>query len=272
MNYEIKFHAGGGLFSHVGILLENLLQWDRKGILTDSDTVYVNSISHNTRIKYSQLGFNIFDLLLDQDTQKGDITNKLITTEGHPVYLHEFNEKKDDYREISKKYLKLNKGIESYVNGFIDNNFVENMLGVHVRMTDMNHHHPYLGQVSNNHYLEMISKVLVENDFPKIFVASDNFESIEILKKEFGDKIIHNETEFRVDTSTIDSHHQHNVWLHNPKYFIDSFIDSVLLSNCDTTIGRISLFNYGSQSFHWSKIKDYHHIDGDPSYVKDPSL
>jgi|TARA_R110000772_G_scaffold1896_1_gene6467 hypothetical protein len=271
MNYEIKFHVGGGIFSHVMILLENLLQWDRNGDITESDTIYVNSMSNNSTIKFSQIGFNMFDLLLDQETREGDVTH-LITTDIHPVYLNEFNEKKDDYRKISKKYLKLNKDIELYINEFTTNNFTENMLGVHVRMTDLNLHHPYLGQVNNNHYINKINAVLGGNEISKIFVASDNFESIKILKKEFGDRIIHNETEFRVDTSNVDSLNTHFKWSHTKKYFIDSFIDAVLLSNCDTTIGRISLFNYGSQSFHWSKIKDYHHIDGETSKIKDPNL
>ena len=52
MNYEIKFHVGGGIFSHVMILLENLLQWDRNGDITESDTIYVNSMSNNSTIKF----------------------------------------------------------------------------------------------------------------------------------------------------------------------------------------------------------------------------
>ena len=89
MNYEIKFHVGGGIFSHVMILLENLLQWDRNGDITESDTIYVNSMSNNSTIKFSQIGFNMFDLLLDQETREGDVTH-LITTDIHPVYLNEF--------------------------------------------------------------------------------------------------------------------------------------------------------------------------------------
>tara|TARA_R110000796_G_scaffold61077_2_gene141418 strand:- start:59241 stop:60053 length:813 start_codon:yes stop_codon:yes gene_type:complete len=270
MNYEIKFHVAGGIFSYIGILFENLLEWDKTGVLNETDTIYADSRNLINRTTFSQTNFNFFDLILDQNKF---VTGKLVTSRIHPVYLDEFNEKKEDYKRISKKYLRLNKDVESYVNNFINNNFNGKTLGVHVRMTDMNHHHPYLGQVKNNHYLDTISRVLSTGNYDKLFLASDNYESIDLIKEEYGDIVVHNETEFRAVESNVDSFHYHkNVWLNSPKYYSDSFIDAVLLSNCDATIGRASLFNWGSQSFHWGKIKDYYHIEGEVSPIKDPNM
>ena len=120
MNYEIKFHVAGGIFSYIGILFENLLEWDKTGVLNETDTIYADSRNLINRTTFSQTNFNFFDLILDQNKF---VTGKLVTSRIHPVYLDEFNEKKEDYKRISKKYLRLNKDVESYVNNFINNNF-----------------------------------------------------------------------------------------------------------------------------------------------------
>jgi len=276
MKHRIEFHAGGGIFSHIGLLLENLLNWDRNGALSEGDSIYIENRHDQTEFSkrktaLSDIGFNMFDLLFDQG--EPDVSGALLTSLGHPVYLDEFNAKKLDYKEISKKYLKLNNEIESLVNDYINENFDKGkMLGVHVRMTDMNIHHPYLGQVKNSHYLDLISQVIKEENVSKIFVASDNFETLEILKKEFGDMIINYETPYRVDTSYNEERKGTMKWIYEKQFYIDSFIDAVLLSKCDLAIGRISLFNWGAQSFHWSNIEKYFHIDGDKSDIKDPNL
>ena len=270
MNYKISFKFGGGIFSYMGILLENLTQWDKNGLINDTDTIYVDNRNLKDRTVLSQTNINFFDLLLDQDETT---TGNLTSTEIHPVYLHEFNDKKEDYKKISKKYLRLNKDVKAKFEEFVDENFTDKTLGVHVRMTDMNHHHPYLGQVKNQHYLDMISKVMGENDFTKIFVASDNYETIEILKREYGDMIIHYDTDFRFDKSDFDSFDfTKNNWIMKPQFYIDSFMDGLLLSKCNATIGRTSLLNWTSQSFHWGNIENYYHIDGDTSHIKDPNM
>jgi hypothetical protein len=260
MNHRINFNFGGGLFSYMMILLENLSKWDNVGVVNSLDNLYVNNTGRDHRSVLSNIGYNIFDYILEQDLISGGVLN---CVEGHPVYPSEFFTKQDRYKEISKKYLKFNQDILLNINSFVKENFKTNMLGVHIRTTDMNHHHSYLGVVNNKHYLDKIDEVLSNNSFGGIFVASDNYETIKILKKEYGDLVVNYDTNFRSDTSLDDSlKNAMNNWVKTPQFFVDSFIDGMLLSNCDESIGRISLFNWFSQSVHTSKIKKYHHIDG----------
>ena len=260
MNHRINFNFGGGLFSYMMILLENLSKWDNSGVVNSLDNLYVDNTGRDHRSVLSNIGYNIFDYILDQDLNDGGI---LGCVEGHPVYTEEFFSKRDKYKEISKKYLNFNQNIISNIDSFIKQNFKPNMLGVHIRTTDMNHHHSYLGVVNNKHYLDKVSEILTNNSFGGLFVASDNHETIELLKKEYGDMVIIYKTKFRSDTSLDDSLKiAMNNWVKTPEFFIDSFIDCMLLSNCDESVGRISLFNWFSQSVHTSKIKNYHHIDG----------
>jgi hypothetical protein len=271
MKHEIRFNFGGGLFSYMGILLENLNKWDDKGIINPSDSIYVDHRGGDGRSYYRDLEYNFFDYILEQEKGNGEKT--LNSTEIHPVYLNEFLNKKEKYKYITKNYLKLHPEIKKQINTYVNGNFGGNVLGVHVRVTDMNHSHPYLGIVNNTHYLDKISQVLNNGNFDKVFVASDNNETIEQLIKEYGDLIMYYPTEFRSETSS--NFTLKTVipkWSKNPQFFIDSFIDCMILSNCDESIGRISTFNWFSQSVHTSKIKKYHHIDGDKPNRKDPNL
>lgn len=76
MNYKISFKFGGGIFSYMGILLENLTQWDKNGLINDTDTIYVDNRNLKDRTVLSQTNINFFDLLLDQDeTTTGNLTS-----------------------------------------------------------------------------------------------------------------------------------------------------------------------------------------------------
>jgi len=117
-------------------------------------------------------------------------------------------------------------------------------------MTDMHIYHPWMGIVAHEKYYEYIDNVINKNKIEKIYIASDNFESIHLMKERYGDLIINYDTIYR--SESCDSN-PHNLRLHkwnvNKSFFVDSFIDSLLLSNCDILIGRNSLYSWGSHIF-----------------------
>lgn len=275
MTTKIEFQSGGGLFSYYGLLLESLSVWIKNGQIQDSDILYVDSlIRAPTNIKKKNPGrrrledvkFNVFDHILDQTkpTNPRDFKKVLSTNQQHPVYYKEFEPKKERYKKISKQFLKIHPDLMKQASEFSDHNFIpDKTLGVHIRMTDMNRGHANLGNVYFNDYIEKINEILKTNDIQKIFIASDNKESIEKLQNIYKDKICFFETPFRVEKET---NGRLKYLLKNDmkstESFKDSMLDALLLAHCNITCGRISLFNWGSQSFHFSKIKKYYHIDG----------
>lgn len=275
MTTKIEFQSGGGLFSYYGLLLESLSVWIEKGQIQDSDILYVDSLVRApTNIKRKNPGrrrlenikFNVFDHVLDQTkpTNLSNFKRVLSTNQQHPVYYKEFEPKKERYKKISKQFLKIHPNLMKKAVQFSDNNFIpDKTLGVHIRMTDMNRCHANLGNVYFSDYVEKINEILETNDIEKIFIASDNNESIEKLQHIYKDKICFFETPFRVDKETNETT---KYLLKNsmkvPQSFEDSMIDALLLAHCNITCGRISLFNWGSQSFHFSKIQKYYHIAG----------
>jgi len=72
-------------------------------------------------------------------------------------------------------------------------------LGVHIRLTDMNKFHGnQYGYVTIEDYICHIDKILSENkNIKKIFMASDNLESKQLLKKRYPDlEIFTNDVKF----------------------------------------------------------------------------
>lgn len=272
MTTKIEFYSAGGLFSHYGILLESISEWVRKGIITESDSLYIESLtraptnkkSRNRRMtRLEHVGFNVFDSIFDQNIER--ITRVLTTNQEHPIHPHEFEPKKERYQELSKQFLKIHPDLIKRVESFVSEHFVENKtLGVHVRITDMNRGHKELGNVYFEDFKTKIDEILATNDIEKIFVASDNDESIDKLINIYKDKICYFKSPFRVKLETDDKLKFSSMkqYMSTPNFFKDAMTDALLLSHCDITCGRVSLFNWGSQTFHWSKIKKYYHIEG----------
>ena len=194
MTTKIEFFIGGGLFSHYGILLESISEWVRKGVITDSDVLYIDSSTRaptnqksRHRRELEHVGFNVFDHILDQ--QGTNIKRVLTTNQKPPIYPHEFEKKKQRYQEISKKFLKIHPELMKHSSDFAAKNFVSGKtLGVHMRLTDMNRCHQNYGNVFFEDYKAKIDQILGKHQIDKIFVASDNHESIDKLKKVYSNK------------------------------------------------------------------------------------
>lgn len=97
---------------------------------------------------------------------------------------------------IAKKYMSLRKDVSSLIN---ENFYTEGKtLGVHVRATDFNkgyNRHPKV--VTPQEYLAETKKALNENDFQKIFLATDDSSVVELFKKEFGNRLCYYDDIYR---------------------------------------------------------------------------
>lgn len=277
MKYGVEFNLGGGLFSYYLIILANLDKWLENGKISIDDKLFFDSrydTGNNLktlppeRSGMSSSSYNIFDYLFEQN--QSDVDNTIITEYPHmECNINNLNTIKERYKYISKHLIKINQNVLDKVTVFMDDNFKENMLGVHIRMTDMNLHaagHKSV-VITENDYFGKIDEVLIKENIDKIFVASDNMEMIDKLSSRYD--ICYYDMVHRQQTQNTSKAYWLQNWVPNgkpndwgPDYYIESMIDSILLSYCNVLIARKSALNYSSNTYEWSKIKEYYSLEG----------
>lgn len=82
-----------------------------------------------------------------------------------------------EVNSIISKYIKPSKHISDIVNNFKGEKF-SNTLGIHMRGTDY-------GFNNLDAYLNKINEIQKDKNYDNIYIMSDNFESIEIISKEY---------------------------------------------------------------------------------------
>ena len=272
MKYGVELHLGGGLFSHYAVILANLDAWLSNGKIKIDDELYFDSryeTGNNLKtlppIRSGMSGsdYNIYDYLFEQN--KDGIDKTIITEYPHGDIQRDDIPTLERYKHISGNMISINKTILEKVDLFIKNNFKERMLGVHVRMTDLNtfaveHGSKFMSDVD---YFNKIEESLLKEDIDKIFVASDNLEMVDKLSSRFD--ICHYGAEHILKSESITKNEWVGEWLVGdgvknwvPEYYVESMIDSILLSHCNVLVGRRSALNYASHTYKWCKInKNY---------------
>ena len=145
MKYGVELHLGGGLFSHYAVILANLDIWLANGKIKIEDELYFDSryeTGNNLktlppiRSGMSSCDYNVYDYIFEQN--KDDIDKTIITECPHGTMKLDDEPTLERYRYIGKNMLSIKKSILEKVDLFMKSNFKENMLGVHIRMPDMN--------------------------------------------------------------------------------------------------------------------------------------
>jgi len=236
MNYIFDIDAGG-IFSKYMFGVQNAIKYD-------FDSIYLNIIDDRTIP-------NAFDFVLDQKIQN---TFTKILCENLGTYDKKtpiensinFNYYKELAEKIKIKQTILNK-VNKYVKKF---NINENTIGVHLRLTDMNiHHKKQYGVLTFENF---VSNMDTNKDY---FIASDNHESIQKLKEIFGDKIKYVPKMIRCEKENDDSTILQIDNFKNKKFWVESFIEMLLLSKCGKVICRTSnLIN--TSIIHSNNIKE----------------
>lgn len=229
--------SAGGIFSKFSFVLQTIGEID-----PDFDEAYINNIDERSLVGDN----NIFNCIFDQKIIHDSETHECFYIHNYSKFLPiEESVKIDEYKKIVRKLKftnELKKEIEFYSNSLgIDDNF----LGVHIRLCDMNIY--YAGDYGILHFddfLDAIKKNKSHNT--KIFVASDNKESIIKLKNEFGDDIYFIEEFIRGETETEDTLKLQIDNFGDKKLWMEAFIEMILLSKCGTLICRTSNLNNAS--------------------------
>jgi hypothetical protein len=152
-------------------------------------------------------------------------------------------EYRNKINDIIKKYIKPIPDIQRQIDLFIQNNFEDSVLAVHIRGTDYGFH-------SIDSYIDKIKEIQQEKNYKKIFVASDNHEAIIKIKEAFNNVCFY-ETNLRAENINSVSPVCHIVSGDDKiKHGQDVLIECLLLSKCNEIIcinsnvaGAACLFN-----------------------------
>jgi hypothetical protein len=158
------------------------------------------------------------------------------------VYKTDQNHRKE-VNEIIKKYIKIKPDIEKKCEDFMQskNKDCDVLIGVHVRGTDKKTEHPFR-QLNIDDYIKQIKNLLSLNKDKKckIYVASDNNESIIALANEFDKNNIISYPSIRMQkfhgAIPICLNNQIDKKLHGEQ----AIIETLLLSKCQYIIGTDS--------------------------------
>jgi hypothetical protein len=236
MNDFILNVEAGGVFSKFMFAIQNIQK-----INPNFNSVYINNIDNRSLT----LSDNIFDKILDQtliqDSQSFTCAHLGNYSKFNPI---EKSNKLSDYRKIVKK-IKINDNIINETNKYVEEFSINGeFIGLHIRLCDMNiYHGKDYGVLSFNDFLIELRKHISNNT--KIFVASDNIESIKKLQKEFGNRVFYVDGFIRGNSETEDILLRLNN-LKNIRLWEEAFIEMLLLSKCGKLICRTSNLNNAS--------------------------
>ena len=137
----------------------------------------------------------------------------------HRIYINEF----------ILKYLNPVSYIHDEIDNFTSSNFTKNVLGVHIRGTDYGFH-------NIDAYINQIRLMVDTYQYDKIYIASDNKESINIINSKF-ENVCWYHTELRTENISDSAPVCHIVHDNDKvKHGHDVLIESFLLSKCNRLI------------------------------------
>ncbi len=140
-----------------------------------------------------------------------------------------FEEQRKKGRETVRSYVRIKPHILEKVDHFFDLYMKgRHMLGVHIRGTDLH----YAPPVSPAEYFESIERYLEDNPDAHIFLATDQVQYLELIKKRYG-SIVHHYDCLRSSTSTAPFNSKAGSPYQKGE---DVLIDVLLLSRCDFLI------------------------------------
>lgn len=210
---------------------------------------YFESINKTKIEEILQSDYEIADIFICGELDF-DISNKFLIRNIHSydklklwdVYKTEPSHRKE-VNEVISRYVKIKKDIQEKADKFFDKKRVNDhkIIGVHIRGTDKRYEHPFKF-LTIEHYIKQIENILEKEEKSKIYIASDNNESIIKLADRFGKENIICYPSFRMSSyfepSPICLHINNDT--RKRKHGEEVLIETYLLSKCDYIIGTDS--------------------------------
>jgi hypothetical protein len=223
---------GGGIFSKMMLAIQNISAY-QYGI----ENCYLEVVDERA---LSSEGSSPLSFILDQQSGKDFITkeckgfapySKLFRVENSPEY--------QDLKYIASK-LRYKQELKVLVDDYLYMlGMNENTVGVHIRLCDMNTlHKDEYGYVGFEDYIKAIDQELDRNT--KVFVASDNEESLVKLKRKYKSKVVFVPGLLRAKTEVEDSSLLQAKYFKEARFWQEAFLEMLLLSKCSKLICRSS--------------------------------
>ena len=151
----------------------------------------------------------------------------------------------EELAKMQQKYVRLNKKSEEFIYSGI-NRLLQNqkVLGVHARGTDYRvgyNNHPIC--VETKEYFEMIEKILNQEKYDYIFLATDDSNILGAFVKRYGDKVIYYNDVERAGGQVSVAFQKSNRNYHKYKLGLEVLRDAYTLAHCDSLIAGISQVN-----------------------------
>lgn len=226
--------GGGGIFSKVMMAIQNIAI---SGFRVED--CYFNVIDERA---IAEDGTNPFNFVLDQTfTQEEDYLPVTFNQhESYSRYNKIYKSLEFDKLRLIAANIKYKPELIALVDEYINKLGIDkSTIGVHIRLCDMNIHHKQdYGEVHFENYVKVIEELLKPES--KIFVASDNNESIKKLQSLYGNRILYLEGLLRAETEVEDSINLQLEHFKEERFWKEAFLEMLLLSRCSELICRTS--------------------------------
>lgn len=243
--------CAAGIFSKVMFVIQNLATFKYQN-------VHINCIDDACTLLYT----NPFDYVFEQPKVDASYERHLVKNLGSHTYLNkiEMSQMFTVYKDICKRFT-LSKDLDDLL---WDHRSLVNhdSIGIHVRLTDMNMYHKVYGIYTIDDYL-ILAESLIRDNNKNLFVASDNNESLERFKSEFGERVKFAPGLIRCKKDDDNSSELQYLHLYRKRFWLEAFLEMLLLSKCETVVCRTSnlsnvskLFSTREQRYIWLPIKD----------------
>tara|TARA_B110000971_G_scaffold118548_1_gene121447 strand:+ start:2045 stop:3082 length:1038 start_codon:yes stop_codon:yes gene_type:complete len=193
--YVIQRFRGGGMFSNLNFVIHHLLIAKNLDLIPIIDmmnfpTKYNEKNKINNTLNAWDYYFHPINKYNLDEVYK---SHRVIIADGQTkgnIEFDKFTNLNDDHFKIYKQLIKFKPFLINEVSSFEKKNFLkEKVLGVHFRGTDMKtqERHPF--PATPKQIIFLIHKELNKNKYSKIFLVTEESRYVEILSKEFGNKI-----------------------------------------------------------------------------------
>jgi hypothetical protein len=233
MKDKIKLNIrGGGIFSKMMLAIQNIATFDY-GI----ENCYLN-IADNRALGLNDS--NPLDSILNQTS-----TEEFVYVECKPLAPYSVHNRiEDDTDYLKLRYivsqLRYKQELKVLIEDFVYMLGIDkDTIGVHLRLCDMNiQHGTDYGYFTFDNYVDKIKQELEYNT--KVFIASDNNESIKKLQVLFGNRILYLPGLIRAEIEAENSTKLQIQNFREVRFWREAFTEMLLLSKCSKLICRTS--------------------------------
>ena len=236
--YVIKRYPGGGLFSNFLFVLNHLIQADKLNAIPIIDMEnFSNLYTEKQKINGTYNSWlYYFDQVSPYTLSEVYKSKRVIFTSDKLFFGQSVSFKQNDkeLNKVYKKYINIKKKFKIEANKFIKKNLLKKkVLAVHWRGSDHKviPGHPY--PPTTKQILRITDKLILNKNFNKIFLVTEEKKYLEIFKKKYGPKLCYFNSFRSNDRKEFSEHSRSN---HRYNLGKESLIEALILSNISNLV------------------------------------